>query len=156
MSAVAYGRASLAATRLRQKLEANEQETEGDCVVHVDGPLWRMRPIRSSILDWESRGEKLSISPGDGLAVLSRPRVVLPGEEQRIVDDCNTLTSLGLNDNGKFLLYSADLMAFGRLNDIASRLWDSSKTRILILPWKCRELDEEVERRMSKARILRT
>lgn len=156
MSAVAYGRASLAATRLRQKLEANEQETEGDCVVQVDGPLWRMRPIRSSILDWESRGEKLSISPGDTLTVLTSPRILLPGQEQRVVDDCDTLTSLCLNDNGKFLLYSVDLMAFDRLNDIASRLWNTSKVRILILPWNCKELDEEVERRMSKARILRT
>jgi glycerophosphoryl diester phosphodiesterase len=154
MESVSYGRAALAATNLCRKLEVNNQEMEGDCIVQLDGLLWRIKASRQCILDWESSGMAISITPGEVITVLPRPRSVLPDEEERIVADAKTLSSLSKDNSRKFIMYSSEFAQLERLHDIASRVRQSTGVGILILPFKCRELDEEVNRRMSRARML--
>ena len=90
------------------------------------------------------------------MATLSRPRRFIPNEEQLIIEDVNTLISNTKDDSRKFLLYSSDFSKVSNSKEIANRIKDGNNIEILLLPFNSKELDEEVNERMSKARVVRT
>jgi hypothetical protein len=80
---------------------------------------------------------------------------VLPEEGRRIAADAKILSSLTHDRSHKLLLYGAELVGLDELSGIAISVEKATGVRILTLPVKTRELDEEVDRRMSRARVLR-
>lgn len=156
LESLSYGRAALAVTKFRNKLENNISENEGDSFVEIDGPLWKIVPKQPSEMDWSISSETIEIIPEEKITVLSRPRRFIPDEEQLIIEDVNTLISNTRDVSRKFLLYSSDFSKVSNSKEIANRIKHETDIEIFILPFNSKELDEEVNERMSKARVVRT
>lgn len=156
LESLGYGRAALAVTKLRSKLENNISENEGDSFVEIDGPLWKIVPKQSSEIDWSISSETIRIMPEEKITVLSRPRRFMLNEEQLIKEDVNTLISNTKDDSRKFLLYSSNFSEVSNFKRIADRIKSEKGIEIFLLPFNSKELDEEVNERMSKARVVRT
>jgi hypothetical protein len=156
LESLSYGRAALAVTKFRNKLENNISENEGDSLLEVDGPLWKIVPKQPSEIDWSISSETVGIIPEEKITVLSRSSRVMPNENQLITEDVNTLISNTKDDSRKFLLYSSDFSKVSNFKEIANRIKYRADIEILLLPFNSKELDEKVNEKMSKARVLRT
>ena len=156
LESLSYGRAALAVTKFRNKLENNISENEGDSFVEIDGPLWKIVPKQPSEIDWSISSETIQIKKGDKIIVLSRPRRFMPSENQLITEDVNTLISNTKDDSRKFLLYSSDFSKVSNFKEIADRIKHKTDIEILLLPFNSKELDEKVNEKMLKARVVRT
>jgi hypothetical protein len=156
LESLSYGRAALAVTKFRNKLENNISENEGDSLLEVDGPLWKIVPKQPSEIDWSISSETVGIIPEEKITVLSRSSRVMPNENQLITEDVNTLISNTKDDSRKFILYSSDFSKVSNFKEIADRIKSKTDIEILLLPFNSKELDEEVNEKMSKARVLRT
>ncbi|MEK9148767.1 MAG: SMI1/KNR4 family protein [Candidatus Desantisbacteria bacterium] len=155
LESVSYGRSALLATKLYNRLKINAQGNDRECLVSVNNLTWLFKTIRNVTLDWEVSGRSLSFTPGEIIEVLSSPRGVSPEEISYIVDDVKMFLSHSKQKTRKFLLYSSDFRDIKGANEIAKQVEEKTGISILIAPFKCRELDYEVERRMSRGRILR-
>jgi len=122
LESLSYGRAALAVTRFRNKLENNISENEGDSFVEIDGPLWKIVPKQPSEIDWSISSETIEIIPEEKITVLSRPRRFMPSENQLITEDVNTLISNTKDVSRKFLLYSSDFSKVSNFKQIADRI----------------------------------
>jgi len=122
LESLSYGRAALAVTRFRNKLENNISENEGDSFVEIDGPLWKIVPKQPSEIDWSISSETIEIIPEEKITVLSRPRRFMPSENQLITEDVNTLISNTKDVSRKFLLYSSDFSKVSNFKEIADRI----------------------------------
>lgn len=152
---VSYGRSALLASKLGNRLKIDAQGNDGDCFVSSNSLTWIFKAIEDSKLDWEALGCSLCFTPTDIIEVLPRPRVVLPKEISSIEDDVKTFLKHSKQNTKKFLLYSSDFRSLKNLNEIVKQVEEESGIGILIAPFECRELDNEVDQRMSQARILR-
>jgi len=154
VEALSYGRAALAATRLCQRLTGGDVEAQGSCGVEIVGAAWRITPHDPCELGWAVSGDALSLVSGQPIVVLSRPRILFPDEEKRILEETRSFPA---SDNGatRFLLYASDHGRLSDLRGLAAQVASETGIGILILPFTCQELDEEVDRRMARARVLR-
>lgn len=155
LESLSYGRTTLAMTRFRSKLENNIFEKEIESVVEVNGLIWMVIPRQSCELDWSISPDSIQIKPEERIAVLSRPRRISPNEEQLIEEDLLALTLNAKDGSKKFLLYSSDFLNIKNYIEIINRIRDKKDTQLIILPLSCKELDEEVNDRMAKARVVR-
>ena len=156
LESISYGRAALAVTKFQNKLENNIGENEGDSLVKVDGLLWKIVPNQPSEIDWSISLESIQIKKGDNITVLSRPRRFMLNRNQLITEDVNTLISNTKDNSRKILLYSSDFSKVSKFKEIVNRIKDKTGIEILLFPFSSKELDEEVNDRMSRAKILRT
>lgn len=148
---VSYARAALAAMKLYQRLALSSDGGEGDCVVRLHGLLWQLTPNQNAVLDWAVSGKSIEIKAGETITVLPSPRATLPGEEKRIAEELKPLAPIS---GKRFLLYCRDLSQWNGLVELSTRV-STESIDVLILPFTCRELDKEIEGKMSGARILR-
>ncbi len=155
LESLSYGRAALAVTKFRNKLENNISENEGDTLVEVDGLFWEITPKQPCEIDWSISSETIQIRPEEKIIVLSRPSRVMPNEEQLIEEDVNIFFSNNKDDSRKFILYSSDFSKVGGFKKIVDRIKNRTSIEILLLPFTSKELDEEVNNKMSKAKVLR-
>ena len=80
----------------------------------------------------------------------------MPNEQQLITEDVNILISNTKDDSRKFLLYSSDFSKVSNFKEIVDPINSKTDIEILLLPFNSKELGEEVNERMSKARVVRT
>lgn len=155
LESVSYGRSALLATKLYNRLKTDTQGDEGESFVLLNNFTWLFETTGNVTLDWEASGRSLSFTPGEIIEVLSMPRVVLPEEVSYIINDVKMFLSHSKQKTRKFLLYSFDFRALKGVNEIAKQVEEKTEIGILISPFTCRELDYEVDWRMSRGRILR-
>lgn len=151
---VTYGRAALAAAKLCHRLSGGDTEAEGSCQVDIKGPAWRITPHDACQLDWMASGDVLSLVSSNPIVVVPRPRIVFPDEDQRIWEDAKVFPPSD-DDCLRFLLYAADHVRLGHLRGLAAQVAAETGVGILLLPFTCGELDEEVDQRMARGRMLR-
>ena len=156
MESVSYGRSALLATKLYNRLKIDTQGNDGECFVRLNDLTWLYKTIEDAMLDWGALGRSLCFTPKDVIEVLPRPRVVLPKEISRITDDVKSFLKHSKQKTRKFILYSSDFCNLKNLNKNAKQVEEKTGIGILIAPFKCRELDNEVDQRMSQSRVLRT
>lgn len=155
MESVSYGRAALAATRLRHRLQIDDRGEERECRVSVVGPTWLFERAWACTLDWTPSARPIPVDSGDTLELLPRPRPVLPGEKERIWNDVEALASCSNRSTRKAILYSEDSHSVDGITELADKAREARGVDILVAPFKCRELDGEVDTRMRRARVLR-
>lgn len=150
-----YGRAAIALTKFRNKLENNISENEGDSFTEMDGRLLKIVPKQPSEIDWAASSKPIQILPDEELAVLPRPSKAMPNEEELLKEDISIINLFTKGEMKKFLLYSSDFSETKGNIDTAKISKDEKGIEILLLPYSSRELDEEVGTRMSRARVVR-
>lgn len=159
-----WGRAALAITKLRHKLEnslniENEKKDngnrEGDTTIRIENFVQHIAAHQTAILDWLITPSSIKIEIEEEITVLARPRRFYPLPEQLIKDDAKILKK-NSSKNRKFLLYNEDFLKIENCKKIADLLKKNSNIELLILPYNTNEIDEEINNRMKKSRIIRT
>lgn len=149
--ALSYGRAAIASTKLLEKLSLTNDGNDGSCSVDVVNEFWQLTPSQDVILDWLPNGDSVHIKAGHSITVLPRPRYQLINEKDNIVNEAKLLAS---KPGKKFLLYASNMSKIKHLEE-RHTLLDKHDIGILLLPFSCRELDDALEQKMSRARMLR-
>jgi len=149
--AISYGRAVIASTKLYKKLSLLHGENDGSCAINVDGEFWQLTPSQDVVLDWLPNGNSVHIKAKSTITILPRPRHPLINEKDKIVEEANHLAK---KPGSKYLLYANDMLKLGYLEKLQTIL-NKHDMGILLLPYSCRELDDALEQKMSRARVLR-
>lgn len=152
---LSFGRAAVAVSKLRQKLE-NSIVNEGDTTAQIENQLFHIISHQAAELDWSITTPNVQLNEGEEITVLSRPRRFFPQMNQLIEDDLKPLLSSLKNANKKFLLYSEDFMEVKNYKKLAQEVKKQNNIEILVLPFTTNELDNEVNKRMRKAKVIRT
>lgn len=152
---LSFGRAAVAVSKLRQKLE-NSIVNEGDTTAQIENQLFHIISHQPAELDWSITTPNVQLNEGEEITVLSRPRRFFPKLNQLIEDDLKPLLSSLKNANKKFLLYSEDFMEVKNYKELAQEVKKQNNIEILALPFTTNELDDEVNKRMRKAKVIRT
>lgn len=152
---LSFGRAALAVSKLRHKLE-NSIVNEGDTTAQIENQLFHITSHQPAELDWVIPTPKVQINESEEITVLSRPRRFFPKLSQLIEDDLEPLLLSLKNADKKFLLYSEDFMKVKNYRELAQEVKRQKNIEILVLPFATNELDDEVNMRMRKAKVIRT
>lgn len=155
MASVQHGRAALLASHLRQRLMLNADESGGECFVEIDGPKWLYRPTQPVTVDWTASSKSVRFGAGEVIAVYPNPHRPLPQETKRIVEDVKRLYGLKKVEKENIVLYSAEFGNVPNIKKIVEEILKKTGILLLISPFSCNELDEEVKRRMTRARLVR-
>ena len=163
LESLSYGRAALAVSRLKQKILVDLEENfpqEKDkiyCEAEIKGKFWILKASHKFNLPWVADNLKIQIRAEQPILVLPRP---YPRETVRMTspktfeDYFNLLKEEKLPDSIKILLASDEMKDCSELMEISEKF---KKENIhLVLPaFNCKDLDEEVNKRMAKARLIR-
>lgn len=152
---LSFGRAVVAVSKLRNKLE-NNNEQEGDSTIQIENQLFHIVPNQFAELDWSVITPKVQINKGEEITVLSRPRRFFPLLNQLVGDDLKPLLLTSKQTNKKFLLYSKDFIKVDKFKELTLEIKKRTNIEILVLPFTTNELDDEVNTRMRRAKVIRT
>ena len=152
---LSFGRAAIAISKLRNKLE-NNIEQEGDSTVQIENQLFHIVPNQFAELDWSITTPKVQINKGEEITVLSRPRRFFPLVNQLVEDDVKPLLLTSKQANKKFLLYSEDFIKVDKFKELTLEVKKRTNIEILVLPFTTNEIDDEVNTRMRRAKVIRT
>jgi hypothetical protein len=149
--ALSYGRTAVAGTKLYEKLSLFHNGSDGACSVKIDNKFWQFTPSQDVTLDWLPNGDSVHIKANSSITIFPRPRHPLINEKDKLVEDAKCLVE---QPGRKFLLYSTDMSKLNYLEKLQVAL-NKHDMGILLLPFSCRELDDILEQKMSRARVLR-
>jgi hypothetical protein len=155
LDSIHYGRAVLMAGQLGQRLIADPDQAGAGCDVEIAGDVWIYRPAHPVTLDWTTDGGSFTVHAHKPIAVFPNPHPIMPDEEKRIENDIEHLKQMERNDTRKCILYSAEFHEIRDIKEIAANAEKEAGVRVLIAPFSCREIDQEVERRIRRARMVR-
>lgn len=158
-----YGRAALAVSRLKQKIFTDLEEKLPEdrekiyCVTETKEKFWILKASHEFNLPWLTDDLEISIEPNQSILVLSRPHSIVSDRimNQKVIKDYfNLLKRKKVQNSIKALLGSEELKELENLKEILEKF--KKKNIYLVLPsFNCKELDEEVDKRMGKARLIR-
>lgn len=154
---LSFGCSALATTKLINKLQIGEYTEEHESTVIVHEKIWLINPTKSCELDWLMNGEILAFRPGEGLEVLPRCREGVPEEESRIMADVEFLAEKNPHSRSthRGILYIQEFKYLTGIASISRKVLDQYGIFLIMAPYSFRELSEEVDRRMSRARGFR-
>lgn len=155
LDSIYYGRAALLARHLHQRLISNSGQAGEGCLVEIAGLAWTYRPAHPVSLDWNVRDSVLNLSANEAVVVFPNPHPLLPQEEKRIVEDITHLYGVSSQSTQKFILYGAEVQRVPSVKKLAEIAEQKAGIQLLSAPFSCSELDQEVERRMARARMVR-
>lgn len=163
LESLSYGRAALAVSRLKQKILVDLEENfpqEKDkiyCTAEIKGKFWVLKASHKFDLPWVVDNLKVQIKAKQPILVLPRPypREILRITNSKIFEDyLNLLKKEKLSDSVKILLGSEEMKEWLEMVGISER-FKKEKVYLVLLPFNCKELDEEVNKQMAKARLIR-
>jgi hypothetical protein len=155
LDSIYYGRAAVLAGHLHQRLIVDQNQAGAGCIIEVIGSAWIYRPAHSIALDWTAGNNTFTVHAQESIAVFPNPHPIMPMERNRIVGDIKQIMNMDLKDATKNVLYGAECREIPDIEKIAEAAEKKSGVRVLIAPFPCREIDQKVERRMSRARMVR-
>lgn len=159
LESLSFGQAALALTRFRQKilvdLEENfpEQREKIYCLEETKGKFQLLKASHKFCLPWLINDSKVIVRPRCSVLILSRP--YQEGKDKdKFKSYINLLKKEKNNGSIKALLSSEELKESNDLEEI-SKNFRKENIYLLLPPFSCKELNEEVDKRMSKARLIR-
>ncbi|MCW3129368.1 MAG: SMI1/KNR4 family protein [Methanophagales archaeon] len=162
LESLSYGRAALAITRLQQRILVGlreevspEQQENIHCLVEPKGNFCILRSNQEFHLPWLIDDSKLDVQPTQSLIVLPRPRLLMSGDKAELENDIKLLQEKGTGRGIKVLLASAELKDLDGIQKISEAALQNGGIHLLFPSFTCSELDEEVDKRMARARMVR-
>lgn len=155
--AVSFGRAVVAISRLRQRLSLDETGKDlDDCVTRVNGRLIELVPARDVRINWTADGGDLHLRAGHPLLVLPCSRPLLRTAKASLLEDAEVLADNASDSSiAKFLLLTNEWRTWAELSGHSLILEATYRVTPLFIPYSQRELDDQVEEKMARARVLR-
>ena len=149
------GRSVCALTKLKEKIEKSSDEEVNEVEIKIKGEFFRLTSFKSCSIEWLSDNQNYVIEEGETITVLSRPREKWINFKEQMVED---ITAIHKEIGKKVILYSSELFQYEELNAIQSAIRNTSELsqlEIFIIPISAEELNEEVIKKMKKARTYR-
>jgi len=169
LESLSYGRAALAVSRLKQKILTDLEEKFPDdkekiyCTTQVKERFWILKASHDFNLPWIVNNLEIIVRAKQPILVLARP---YPKENSQIINPkmfkgylnklkyFDLLKKEKMQNSVRILLGSEELRDSNDLKKISEKF--RKKNVHLALPsFSCKELDEEVDKRMAKARLIR-
>ncbi len=162
LESLSYGRAALAITRLQQRIlvwlreEVSPEQQEGIyCLVEPKDNFCILRSNRDFHLPWLIDDSTVVVKPSQSLIVLPRPRSLISDDKAQLEADIKLLQDKGTERDVEALLASAELKDSNGIQKTLEATLQGRGIYLLFLPLTCGELDEEVDKRMAQARVVR-
>lgn len=164
LESLSYGRPVLAVKRLCRKILTEkgitslEEEENTYCVPEPREEFFILKncPEFSLPKEWVISNSEISISSEQSVVVLSRPRQFFFNGEKELEADLKKLRRT--KGDIKILLTSDEISKeVKNINNIKEILekFERKGVYLLLAPFTCRELDDEVDKKMAQARIMR-
>lgn len=162
LDSLSYGRAALAMTRLKQTILLElregvlpEQQEDIYCLVEPKGNFFILRSNQEIHLPWLIDDSKVVVQPTQSLVVLPRQHLPISDDKAWLEANIKFLQEKGIGGDIKALLASAELKGLDGIQKISEEALQNRGIHLLFPSLACSELDEEVDERMARARVVR-
>jgi hypothetical protein len=157
---LSYGRAALAIARLQERileemrgeLSADEQENI-QCPIENQKDFFILRSNREFSLPWLIDSSRVKVQPNQSLRVLPRPLKAY--DEAQIADFIKLFQGKKNDGDIRILLASSEIRDIRKIDEISKKILQENGIYLLMPPITCSELDDDVDKRMARARLVR-
>lgn len=151
---LSYGRAALAMTKLKEKIQTSSDNDTNEAEISVNGQFQIFKTLKPCSIDWLPGSKPLELEAGESIIVLCRPRSNWINCEAQMEEDIKAIQS----ENGrKFILYTSEILTDPHFEKIMNGIQQPSEDTpgFLMLPYTTTELNTELISKMKKARRYR-
>lgn len=160
LESLSYGRAALAIARLqerileelRKELSPEQQETM-HCLVEAQNDFCTLRSSREFCLPWLIDDSEVIVLSNQSLTVLPRPQMAY--DKAQVEDYIKLFQRKEKGSDIRILLASAELKDNDDIKRFSETALRNNGIYLLIPPITCGELNDDVDKRMARARLVR-
>lgn len=160
LESVSYGRAALILSRIQERIleemrgVMSEKEPEDtQCLIEIQNDFCILKSNKDFSLPWLADSSKVNVQANQPLRVLPRPLKAY--DESQIETYIQLFQENANNTDIRILLVSAELRNIGEIDAISKKILQNNGIYLLIPPITCSELDDDVDNRMARARLVR-
>jgi hypothetical protein len=160
LESLSYGRAALAIARLQERILEElreglspEQQEIMHCLVEAQNDFCILRSSGEFSLPWLIDGSEVTVLPNQSLKVLPRPQMAY--DKAQVEDYIKLFQRKEKGSDIRILLVSAELKDTSDIKGILETALRNNGIYLLIPPITCGELNDDVDKRMARARLVR-